>query len=400
MNRRIVLNVTTSAEWCRHPVGIVRVERELTKAVFQYFGDAVIPVFLDRNTNQFKQIDQSCFHDLMSDKWILSEDPTVDSLRVQRHLSQFAPTDRDRFVTVGSDWSWRIPDVVEQTYGTKRVMVAALYDLIPLMFPEFAPGSEFHEQFNYHYRALTRLAESIFSISETSAETLRLFWRDRGLLEGAPPIHVVPLAAPVQADTAGTLTEVDKAKLNDIQGEEDFVLYVSTIEPRKNHQLLLDVWRDLYSERGENCPKLVLVGVKGWGSDDLVAAASKMNAFTAGKIVFESGISDKLLVELYRRSLFSVFPSYFEGWGLAATEAASFGKVCLVSNTSALVEATHGVMPSRHPLDFVGWKSEIERLIDDKRYRSKLEAAISAGRFERDWKNFGQEFCERILDLP
>lgn len=392
------MNISTSADWCRRPVGIVRVEREVTKAVFNHFGKQVVPVYLDRNSNHWKAVDQGCFADIMSDEWVLSENPVRDAARVHKHLSRFSPHTGDTFVTVGSDWSFQVPDLVEKLYGSERVMVAALYDLIPLMFPEFTPGSEFYDQFNYHYSALARLAKSIFSISETSAQSLREFWEEKDLLEGAPPIEVVPLAAPVQVGITPEINQFDQIHLTDIEKNGPFILYVSTIEPRKNHQLLIDLWRDLYAERGDNCPKLVMVGMQGWGSHDLVMTASRMNAFKAGKIAFKEGISDRLLIELYRKSLFTVFPSYFEGWGLAATEAASFGKICVVSSTSALAEATQGLMPSYHPLDFLGWKQEIDRLLDDFHYKEGLEKKISGGQFQRNWLDFGQDFCERLLD--
>lgn len=392
------MNISTSADWCRRPVGIVRVEREVTKAVFSRFGSQVVPVYLDRNGNHWKTVDQGCFVDIMSDEWVLSEDPVRDASRVHKHLSRFSAHPDDTFLTVGSDWSFQVPDLVEKLYGSNRVMVAALYDLIPLMFPEFTPGSEFYDQFNYHYTALARLAKSIFSISETSAQSLREFWEENDLLDGAPPIEVVPLAAPVQVGITPEINASDQIHLSDIEKNGPYILYVSTIEPRKNHQLLLDLWRDLYAERGDDCPKLVMVGMQGWGSHDLVMTASRMNAFQAGKIAFKEGISDRLLIELYRRSLFTVFPSYFEGWGLAATEAASFGKICVVSSTSALVEATQGLMPSYHPLDFLGWKQEINRLLDDIPYKRSLEKQVSAGQFGRNWLDFGGDFCERLLD--
>jgi len=161
---------------------------------------------------------------------------------------------------------------------------------------------------------------------------------------------------------------------------------------------LLDIWRDLYAERGNKCPKLLIVGMRGWGSEDLMRSASRMLASKEGKIVWREGLSDALLMELYARCAFAVFPSYFEGWGLAATEAAAFGKVCVVSNTGALVEATQGMMPSYHPLDFHGWKHEIIRLVDDDAYRLLLERRLDVDRFKRTWRDFGDEFCSKLLD--
>jgi glycosyltransferase involved in cell wall biosynthesis len=396
---RIVVNISTSADWCRRPVGIVRVEREVTKAIFRQFPDRIVPAYLERPQNRWATIDQDCFEDIMSDKWVLSDNPDEDAARVRNHLQKFVPADDDRFVTVGSDWSFRIPDQVERLYGSNRVMIPACHDLIPLLFPEFTPSGEFYEQFNYHYRAVARLAKSVFANSETSAESLRDFWESNGLAEDAPPIKVVPLAAPIPPKTPPVLNEGDSAMMADIEKDGPFVIYVSTVEPRKNHQLLLEIWRELFAARGENCPKLVIVGMRGWGSNDLIRMAERMNATKAGKIIWREGLSDALLTQVYRRAAFSVFPSYFEGWGLAATESAAQGKICIVSNAGALAEATHGLMPSYHPLDFLGWKGEIERLLDDDVYRQSIEARLDLEKFKRTWQDFGNEFCENLLSV-
>lgn len=399
MNRRIILNISTSADWCRRPVGIIRVEREITKAVYSHCAQQVVPVYLDRTRDRWMTIDNGCFRDIMSEAWVSSLEPDTQAAGVLQHLRPFTPAQNDRFVTVGSDWSFDIPEKVESLYGSSRVMVSACYDLIPLLFPEFTPGMEFFDQFNRHYRAVARLAQSVFAISEVSAQSLREFWDKEKLAHIAPPVEVVPLAAPHPALFQPDLNDNDLAVLDEIERDGPYVIYVSTIEPRKNHQLLLDIWRELFDERGEKCPKLLIVGMRGWGSEDLIRSARSMRASKAGKIAWREGLSDALLTQLYSRSAFAVFPSYFEGWGLAATEAAALGKVCVVSNTGALVEATQGKMPSYHPLDFIGWKQEIIRLLDDANYRRSIEMGLDTKLFKRTWQNFGEEFCNTFLDV-
>lgn len=397
MTGRIVINLSTSADWCHRPVGIVRVEREIIKAVYDRFPDRLVPAYLDRLRDRWTTIGDGCFKDIMSDEWVNSSDPEKTAATVHKRLQRFTPSNDDKFISVGSDWSFDIPDKVEKLYGSKRVLVPACYDLIPLLFPEFTPGMEFFNQFNYHYRAVARLANAVFAISEVSAQSLRDFWDKEGLSAMAPPIEVVPLAAPAPVRTPPKLVDKDQVMLDDIKKDGPFVIYVSTVEPRKNHQLLLDIWRDLHAERGDKCPKLLIVGMRGWGSEDLIRSASRMLASKDGKIFWREGLSDALLMQLYARCAFAVFPSYFEGWGLAATEAAAFGKVCVVSNTGALMEATQGMMPSYHPLDFKGWKHEITRLLDDDTYRLSLESRLDTDRFKRTWSDFGDEFCSKFL---
>lgn len=398
MNSRIIVNISTSADWCRRPVGIIRVEREITKAVYSHSPERLVPVYFDRAHNRWMKVDDHCFQDIMSDSWVSSLEPDKKAAGVLKHLTPFTPINDDQFITVGSDWSFNVPDEVERLYGSSRVMTPACYDLIPLLYPEFTPGMEFFSQFNYHYRAVARLARSVFAISEVSAQSLLEFWESEGLAGIAPPVEVVPLAAPAPSLSPSALNDDDLAVLDEIERDGPYVIYVSTVEPRKNHQLLLDIWRELFAERGEKCPKLLIVGMRGWGSEDLIRSAHRMEAAKAGKIIFREGLTDGLLAQLYSRSAFAVFPSYFEGWGLAATEAAAVGKVCIVSSTGALVEATQGKMPSYHPLDFLGWKYEIIRLLDDADYRSSLEQRLNTQLFKRTWQNFGNEFCKKFLD--
>lgn len=400
MPNRVVINMSSSADWCRRPVGIIRVEREITKAIHNFCPEKLVPAYLDRTHNRWMTIAPDCFQDIISDAWVSSDDPDKTAAGVRKHLRPFTPKQDDKIITVGSDWSFKIPDSIEKLYGSRRVMVPACYDLIPLLYPEFTPGMEFYDQFNYHYRAVARLAETVFAISEVSAQSLRDFWAKEGLSAIAPPVEVVPLAAPDAVTKPPEPDERDLDLLAEItEGGGRYVIYVSTLEPRKNHQMLLDIWRDLHIERGENCPTLLIVGMRGWGSEDLIRSLSRMNAAKAGKILWKEGISDALLMQLYARCAFAVFPSYFEGWGLAATEAAAFGKICVISTAGALVEATQGIMPAYHPLDFPGWKSEINRLLDDDSYRLSLENRVSGGHFKRTWRDFGEEFCSKFLGV-
>ncbi|URD61959.1 glycosyltransferase [Sphingomonas sp. KRR8] len=397
MSRRFVINITTSANWRERPVGIVRVEREIIKAAYGRLGKELVPTYLDYPTGRLLTVDQHLFRQIMSDDWVDGSETGSKTVNIHRYLKPFTPSANDKVISVGSDWSFEVPDKIEALYGSKRVLISACYDLIPLLYPEFTPGPEFFDQFNHHYRALARLAHGVFAISEVSAQSLRDFWADEGLTSTAPPVTVVPLAAPVPAAEPTKLDATEQSVLEEIEKAGPYVIYVSTIEPRKNHQLLLDIWRDLYAERGENCPTLLLVGMKGWGSGDLLRSAERMAVSKAGKIQWRKGISDALLMALYQRSAFAVFPSYFEGWGLAATEAAALGRVCVVSKTGALIEATQGKMPSYHPLDFLGWKGEIVRLLDDLPYRSALEARLEDGHFKRTWADFADDFCTHFL---
>jgi glycosyltransferase involved in cell wall biosynthesis len=103
------------------------------------------------------------------------------------------------------------------------------------------------------------------------------------------------------------------------------VLFVSTIEIRNNHRLLVRVWRRLIARHGmEAVPALIFAGQIGWMVDDLLADLAT-SGHLGGKIEHRPGLSDEELDEAYRSCLFTVFPSLCEGWGLPkALRMASF----------------------------------------------------------------------------
>ncbi|WP_018437957.1 glycosyltransferase family 4 protein [Paraburkholderia atlantica] len=397
MKSRIVVNITASVNWRRRPVGIIRVERELIKQINRLHANAITPVFLDARSKTFKTVSHRLFDLVIADEWVLSETGEEDGGKVYQEFSDFRPASNDKFVTVGSDWSFDIPDRVEELYRDNKVLIPALYDLIPLLFPEFTPGPEFFEQFNRHYANVARLARSVFSISEHSKSDLLDFWKRIGVTKGAPHIDVVPLAGLKRKEVLPELDKADRALLDNVKRSGEYVIFVSTLEPRKNHQLMLDIWRELHIERGSQCPLLLFVGMRGWGSDNMIQQMSQMNATSDGKVLWLQGVGDNLLSHLYANCAFAVLPSHYEGWGLAATEAAAFGKVCVVSSSSALSEATGGLTPAYHPLDFPGWAKELRKLIDDAEYRGELEKRISENFVQRTWDDFGDEFSARLL---
>ncbi|MBE7565876.1 glycosyltransferase family 4 protein [Acidithiobacillus thiooxidans] len=396
-NQRIIVNITASANWRHRPVGIIRVERELIKQISRLHPTQIEPVLLDTNTGEWKLTGAKLFDEICADDWVHSVKPDEIPMSLQKKLVPFKPQVTDRFVSVGSDWSFEIPNKVEKLYGQNNVLISALYDLIPLILPEYTPGVEFYEQFQRHYRKVARIAQSVFSISEHSKKDLLNFWEQENLNGPLPRVEVIPLAGLARKKTLPELNAEESAQIANIRKDGDYVIYVSTLEPRKNHQLMLDIWRELHLERGRNCPRLIFVGMRGWGVDNMLHQMDQMNATRDGRILWLQGVKDDLLMHLYAHALFAVMPSHYEGWGLAATEAASFGKICVTANNSAIVEATGGLSPSHHPLDYPAWNLELRRLIDNSEHRKSLELKITEGFIQRTWDDFGSDFSKTLL---
>lgn len=390
---RYLFNLSTSNHWRAVPVGIIRVERELARYLSNFSNvDFMLWDMASRTPRRLAahQVDH-----ILSDQWCDGQNGIVP------YQSDMLPTlevtSAHTYVSIGLDWDHApTSQLVAYMKRFKARLVLACYDTIPIFFPEFTVRQTLQQEFRQHFVDMGHGADKVFAISQSTKSDLLRFWNEAGLETELPEIFTIPLGSYARASALPELTSGEAGIVEDVFRKGEYVLYVSSFEPRKNHRLLLDIWRDLWLERGEDCPQLVHVGMVGWGSNDLFARIPRMPAYINGKINGLQHVSDNLLAHLYHNASFTVFPSLYEGWGLAATEALSFNKICVVSNNSALPEATQGLMPAYHPLDFFGWKTEIERLLDDQPYRRALEQRINQQYRHQNWTNFSQSFCEHL----
>lgn len=176
-------------------------------------------------------------------------------------------------------------------------------------------------------------------------------------------------------------------------GKLPFILFVSTIESRKNHQLAFDVWLKLIKKRGlADVPMLVCVGRNGWLNE---AALSKLKAseLLRKRVLMLSNISDAELAALYRHCLFTIYPSSYEGWGLPVTEAFCYGKLPLISNSSSLPEAGGSFAEYFEINSERDFQAKLERLLDDAPYRLEREEKIKASFVGREWAAIAEQIA-------
>jgi glycosyltransferase involved in cell wall biosynthesis len=304
------------------------------------------------------------------------------------------PTPQDTFISVGADWH-HTP--IKRTFDLKAAsgckVILACYDTIPVMFPQHTIEPGFDDVFQVHLVDMAHTANAIFAISQQTRSDLTRFLEGNQLGITLPVIQDIPLASHAIVSTSPHLDAEDHSILNKLKARGPYILYVSTLESRKNHRLLLNLWEDLFGSLSE-VPTLVCVGMMGWGMSDFVSEAARSKLYQAGAIQFHHRVSDNLLHHVFQNCLFTVFPSVYEGWGLAVTESLAHGKVCVVSNNSGTKEAAQGLCPSYHPHDFFGWREEILRLINDAGYRSALEQKIKNEYRHRTWAEFACDFSE------
>lgn len=157
---------------------------------------------------------------------------------------------------------------------------------------------------------------------------------------------------------------------------KSFVLFVATLEIRKNHRLMVRVWRRLIEKHGfDNVPTLLFIGRMGWKIGDLMAEL-RAGRFLDGKIVLTSGVSDAMLKRAYAQCLFTIYPSFCEGWGLPVAESLAHGKLCIASNRTALPEAGGEFADYIDPNDEDGALAAVERALFENGYLNARETHI------------------------
>ncbi len=242
----------------------------------------------------------------------------------------------DVFLVLGSTWFHPFYAAMlcqaRERFGLRIAVL--FYDAIPLIRPEWCDRN-LVARFRHWATSLLPLADSPLTISQATGQDLVTFAARESLTLRQQPVAIpVGTGFGCNPDTADATPRSDR-----LPAPRSYVLIVSTIEARKNHALLFRVWRRLLDEMpADAVPRLVFAGKVGWLVEDLMQQLRNTDRL-GGKIVLIDDPHDSELAQLYRGCLFTVFPSFYEGWGLPVTESLGFGRPCVISNASALPEA-------------------------------------------------------------
>ena len=271
---------------------------------------------------------------------------------------------------------------MRQAHG---VLVCVLfYDAIPLATPEHCEAS-LSRSFSEHFLGLCLQIDRAVAISACSAGDFRA-WQRRLLPHLNIPVAIMPLDAQFPPLAKGPPADWPAG----LRAGRPFVLCVATLESRKNHLLLLHAWLTLLRRHGDAViPDLVLVGRPGFQSQPvlhLIQAAPELRR----RVIHLQDVGDGLLEELYARCLFTVFNSFYEGWGLPVTEALAHGKIPLAPDHTSLREAGGSAAQYFSPQSEPELADRAWRLIRDPEHRQKLEARIPERVRIRSWRDVAE----------
>lgn len=289
-------------------------------------------------------------------------------------------------VTLAIQSDWTHTDVAAMLAQRDRAgsrYVALCHDVIPLMFPQWYSASDVRSVRRHFEQAFARADRILFTSQRAAGDALS--WCAENGIRCADH-RCVPLGAdPFPATAPSGLPKPLEAGR--------FALYVSTVEPRKNHATLVDAWRGLVRDGtvARTGFRLVFVGRKGWMMGDfsaLLAADPEL----AGTVVHLQGIGDDALAALYRDAAFCLYPSIYEGYGLPPIEALARGKALIASTGGPIPELVGDFAVCLDPHDTAAWESRLRAWMT-----GSDEPARLAARALRDYRAVTWEESARAL---
>jgi glycosyltransferase involved in cell wall biosynthesis len=235
-----------------------------------------------------------------------------------------------------------------------------VYDLIPIRRPEWCERG-LVRLFSSWFKDVLPLCDAVFAISRATAADVEAYARECGVVLPGPV-----MAIPIGTGFGSRSPDASVPRQRALPPPASYVLFVSTIEARKNHMLAFRVWRRLLEDLpADRVPTLVFAGRIGWLVDDLMRQIDN-TAHLNGKLVVIENPTDAELVTLYRGCLFTLLPSFHEGWGLPVTESLAFGKPCIISNRTSLPEAGGPLVRSFDPDNLHDAYEVIRQVIVDR----------------------------------
>lgn len=224
--------------------------------------------------------------------------------------------------------------------------VFLIHDLIPITHPQYCREGE-SARHKLRMETALRSASGLIFNSAATQRDLAQFASDHGI---ATPHSLI---AWLGTDTATTNPPADKGS-----SKRPYFVMIGTIEARKNHLLLLDVWREIVGRLGDQAPDLIIIGQRGWEAAEAIAILDNPGPL-GGHVRELAGCDDDQMGRILAGARAMLMPSFIEGFGLPVIESLQQGVPVIASDLPVFREIAGGIPTYLDPYDRAAWINTI-----------------------------------------
>ena len=320
--------------------------------------------FVYQHNNNFKVLLDKGLIAFLYDLWILKESKIdtdievlfiLDVLKGQDVLSlqSFHKCREKKFYINVSHYFFNDFDAFLKFKRTGQlIFISYIHDLIPVEYPEYTKSKNKNYYSSLFSLALC-LSDVIFTNSQATYDSIIRFCSVNKI--SLPDIYINHIGVEPKF-----IEDSFKHQDKFFSDNCEYFVYVSSIDARKNHILLLNIWRE-WSREQIKIPKLVFIGNRG-GGNECVCNFLDNALFIDNYIIELNNLDDDQMMQVVKHSLGVLYPSFAEGWGMPIAEAIALNKPVICSDIKAHRESGQGLVTYLDPLDGLGWKYHIKHL--------------------------------------
>ena len=232
-----------------------------------------------------------------------------------------------------------------------------VHDLIPVTHPEYCREGEARR---HERRLRTMLTTGSGLIANSAATVTELYQYAKAAEQAAPPLIVAAIGALALP-----------APQQPSPHQQPYFVMLGTIEPRKNHLMMLHLWRQMIESGIPDIPTLVIIGQRGWECEQVLDLLERSPGLKT-KVIERGGCDDDELSTWLHHAQALLFPSFVEGYGMPLVEALAHGVPVIASDLPVFREIAGAVPDYLDPLDGPGWRLQV---LDYARPESSARAA-------------------------